>query len=472
MTAPHPTRIAGPGADPVADLMAFIDGSPTPFHAVGLAAERLTATGFGQLHPTDDWSAPPPCGFSRRDGSLVAWVLPTDAAADTPLRIVGAHTDSPNLRIRPQPDRARNTLAQLGVEVYGGALLNSWLNRDLGVAGRAFVRSEGGATPVCFSSDGPVMTVPQLAIHLDREISEHGLLLDRQLHLSPIWGGVDGSAPGGPAPSGPAPSGPAPSGPVAGFASWVAQLCGVEVTDVLSWDAMAHDCAPSALVGTGSRDHRFLSAPRLDNLCSCHAALNAIVTAAGRRDRLSAVTVVVLFDHEEVGSESATGAASAFFGSAIDRLTAHLRRGLDDDAAIEARGRSLAASWCCSADMAHATHPNYPDRHEPGHEIALGGGPVVKVNSNQRYATDAGGIAGMRLAAEAAGVNLQLYSHRGNLACGSTIGPLVAARMGISTVDVGAPQLSMHAAREVMAVADVVPYLHLIEGWLLGASPG
>ncbi|MGH9135597.1 MAG: M18 family aminopeptidase [Acidimicrobiales bacterium] len=390
------------------DLCSFIDASPSPFHAVAEAARRLEAAGFKPIDETGDWSdAAAASRFVVRDGSLVAWAGVEPGA---PLRLAAAHTDSPNLRVKPRPDGGRAGARQLAVEPYGGVLLNSWLGRDLGLSGRVAVRS-GELRPV--RDDRPVLHIPQLAIHLDREVGAHGLKLDPQSHLTPVWG--VGSPDSG------------------GFARYLTGLLDVSPDEIVAWDVMTHDLAPSTLAGP---DEELVSAPRLDNLCSAWAAVSALIS--------SGQGVVALFDHEEVGSETSRGAGSPLVGSVLERL--HGDR--------ELLHRSLAGSMCVSSDMAHATHPNYPDRHEPGHWIELNGGPVIKTNVNQRYATDARSAQAFVAACEDAGVPHQWYAHRADLPCGSTIGPITAARLGIPVVDVGAPQLAMHSARELMGSAD------------------
>jgi aspartyl aminopeptidase len=380
-------------ADAVAELSAFIDASPSPFHAVATATALLDEAGLD---------------YVVRDGALVAW---GDVSADVPLRIIGAHTDSPNLGIKPRPDTGRAGARQLAVEPYGGVLLNSWLGRDLGISGRVALRD--GSLPLV-RVDRPVLHLPQLAIHLDRDIVTAGLKVDPQAHTAPLWG-IGGPDEGS-------------------FRRFLACELGCDAGDVVAWDVMTHDLAPAAVVG---RDGELLASARLDDLCCSWAALSAIIET-GRG-------VVVLFDHEEVGSESHRGAGSPLLGDVLARL-------LPDPAA---RAAAIAGGVCASADMAHATHPNYAERHEPNHWIALGGGPVIKTNVNQRYATDARTAAVFANACDAAGVPVQWYAHRADLPCGSTIGPITAARLGMPVVDIGAPQLAMHSARELMAAADV-----------------
>ena len=390
--------------------MSFLDASPSPFHAVTEAARRLDAAGFIAV---DETSAEGAGGVERayvvRDGSIVAWA---GLGGDEPVRMIGAHTDSPNLRVKPRPDLGRDGFLQLGLEPYGGVLLNSWLGRDLGLAGRVALRD---GRMVLVRTDEPIVHLPQLAIHLDREVSSKGLLVDPQRHTSAMFG-LGSSSPGT-------------------FARWLADTVGlgVKADDVVAWDVMTFDAAPAALVGP---DESLLSSGRLDNLCSSWAALGALIES-GRG-------IVALWDHEEIGSNTNRGAASPLVDAILERLYPE----------PAARRRAIARGVCASSDMAHATHPNYPERHEPGHTIATGGGPVIKTNVNQRYATDARSAQVFVAACDVAGVDYQWYAHRADIPCGSTIGPITAARLGMSVVDVGAPMLAMHSARELMAVVD------------------
>jgi aspartyl aminopeptidase len=418
-------------------LLAFCDAAPSPYHACATAAAMLTEAGFTRLGEDAAWPGEPGGRFVVRGGTLIAWKTTADHQAHDGFRIVGAHTDSPNLRIKPHPDVAHAGCRQLGVEVYGGVLLNSWLDRDLGLSGRVAVRRDGGGAIVrLLRVDRAVCAIPQLAIHLDRDVTSRGLVVDPQTHLRPLWG--VGAGTGG------------------DFRSFVAKELGVPPDDVLGWDLMLHDLAPGALVG---RDDDMIGSARLDNLASCWAALEALTEVAPDVGG-GPVPVVCLFDHEEIGSTSDRGAGSSMLATVLERTV--LARGGDR----ETLHRALARSACLSADMAHATHPNYADRHDPQHRIALNGGPVLKLNANVRYATDAPGSAMVALAAEQAGVPLQSFAMRSDLPCGSTIGPVTAARLGITTVDVGMAQLAMHAAREHAGSHDPGRYRALLAAFL------
>jgi aspartyl aminopeptidase len=398
------------------DLRAYLDASPSPFHAAETAASTLTTAGFTAIADGADWSDLPANGFVQRDGGIVAWRNPEDLTSDTPFRLAGAHTDSPCLRVKPRPDQSHVGWKQLNVEVYGGILNNSWLDRDLGVAGRLTMPD---GSHVLVNVDEPVARVPQLAVHLDRTVNADGLTLDPQQHLRPVWG-VGLSQPGE-------------------FARWIAERAGCDVPAF--WELCLYDVQPAAVIGA---DRSLLAAGRLDNLVSCWAAVDAIVSA----DPTDSIAMIVLNDHEEVGSSSTTGAGGPLLERVLERHVA--ARGGDRDSFLQA----LALSSCISADNAHAIHPNYADRHDADHHPIVNAGPAIKINSNQRYATSSSTAAAFRRACEAADVPFQLFVSRNNMPCGSTIGPITATRLGIDTVDVGVPQLSMHSARELCGTAD------------------
>ena len=386
------------------DFMAFVTASPSPRHCVAESVRRLEAAGFVASSPYDDTVER---GFAARAGSLLAW-----RRGNATARVITAHTDSPNLRVKPQPDTTAAGLHQLGVEIYGGVLLNSWLDRDLGLAGHAIVRAETGMEIRLVSVDRPVLRVPQLAIHLDREINTKGLLLNKQQHLKPVWGLSDGSD-------------------EITMNGLLAEELGIDPDAILAFELMTFDVTPPSLWGWRNE---FIASPRIDNQLSCWAAVESLIDSEG-----DSTGVVALFDHEEVGSTSSTGADSGMLADALAGLVG---------------SHPTSDSLCVSADCAHATHPNYADRHDPDHQIALNGGPVVKVNANERYATTPLGHALFVDACERAGVAHQVFVNRSDLACGSTVGPVTAARTGLDTVDVGAPQLAMHSARETTGAQD------------------
>ena len=356
----------------------------------------------------------------RRGGSIVAWRRGPGPIEQ--FRLMGAHTDSPNLRIKPHADRRSAGFRQLGVEVYGGVLLNSWLDRDLGLSGRLSVRRDGRVDEVLFRIDRPLLRIPQLAIHLDRDVNERGLVLNRQQHLSPLWGMADG--------------------PDFRSVRRRRRRCrGVRGHRVGRDVPRPHSPDARRCAATNSS-----SAPRIDNQLSCHAAITALTASSAPAPGVA--IGFVLFDHEEVGSTTDRGAAGAFLGNVLERLA--LASGADRAGYLDALARSI----CVSADCAHGTHPNYPERHEPDHWVALNGGPVIKLNTSARYATESTTAAVFVQACEAADVPTQWFVTRSDLACGSTIGPLTAAQLGIATVDVGVAQLAMHSCREMAGSYD------------------
>jgi aspartyl aminopeptidase len=418
------TGLTTPGRAHADDLMRFVQASPTAFHAAAEAARRLSAAGFTELDLAAAWQPRAGGYYVLRGGTLIAWYLTDDALAEPSrrFRIVGSHTDSPHLRIKPRPDKGALGWRQLAVEIYGGPLLNSWLDRELGLAGRLVLR-DGSEHLV--NVDRPLMRVPQLAIHLDQEVGE-GLRLDRQQHLTPVWG-----------------IGTPRDGELIEFLASVANLPAAEIT---GWDLMAYEHTPPAYLG---RDEELFASPRLDNLLSSHANVSALISAVERGVPAGgAVPVAVAFDHEEIGSESDTGAASALLGAVLERIV--LSRGGDP----QDRTRAIADSVLLSSDVGHAVHPNYPERHDPDHHPLPNGGPILKVNASVKYATDARGRSVWTNACEAAGVPWQIFVSKNSMRCGSTIGPITAARLGVTTVDVGVALLSMHSARELGGTED------------------
>ncbi|MFO8075603.1 MAG: M18 family aminopeptidase [Egibacteraceae bacterium] len=421
--------------DLAADLCAFVDAGPSPFHVVAEMARRLDAAGYRPLAEEDAWTlAPGDRRYVVRDGgSLIAFRVGTDAPAEAGLRLVGTHTDSPTFRLRPTFDVRRHGYRLAGVEPYGGVLYHTWFDRDLDVAGRLLLRpGTPGARPESRLAllDGGPLRIPSLAIHLDRSVRTEGLKPDPQRHLVPVAGLEDDALPP--------------------LLEALAASAGRDGEDVLAHDLVLADAQPASRAGSAVR------AGRLDNLSSCHAGLHALLAA----EPGAATAVLVANDHEEVGSGSAEGAAGSFLADVVDRLVAATGGDRED------RARAVRRSLLVSCDTAHAVHPNYADRHEPSHQPALGGGPVVKSNAGQAYATDAASAAGFLAACAQAGVRAQHYVSRADLPCGSTIGPLTATRLGLPTVDVGAPILSMHSIREQADARDIGPLLRALAAHL------
>jgi aspartyl aminopeptidase len=408
------------------DLMTYLAASPSPYHAVANAAERLEKAGFRQVSETDAWDGSLGGKYVLRGGAIIAWYVPEGAEPHTPFRIVGAHTDSPNLRVKPRPDSGAHGWRQVAVEIYGGPLLNSWLDRDLGLAGRLSLRD---GTNRLVNIDRPLLRVPQLAIHLDRSVSSEGLKLDKQRHLQPVWGLGDDVRDGD-------------------LIAFLEQELGLPSGEVTGWDLMTHSVEPPAYLG---RDKELLAGPRMDNLLSVHAATAALAAVATSGDGPSYIPVLAAFDHEENGSQSDTGADGPLLGGVLERSV--FSRG----GSYEDRARAFAATICLSSDTGHAVHPNYAERHDPTHHPRADAGPLLKVNVNNRYATDGSGRAVFAAACEKSGVPFQTFVSNNSMPCGTTIGPITAARHGIQTVDIGVAILSMHSARELCGAKD--PYL-------------
>ncbi|MDP2133702.1 MAG: M18 family aminopeptidase [Sulfuritalea sp.] len=408
------------------ELIAFIDASPSPWHAVASAEQRLLAHGFTRLEEDARWQlvAGGRHYVVRGGASIIAFVLGSRALAEGGFRIVGAHTDSPGLRVKPRPALAGDGLARLGVEVYGGPILATFADRDLSLAGRVVLRGKTGPQARLLRFERPLLRLPNLAIHMNREVNEQGLKLNKQTELPLILGLLD-----------------AEDDAEARLRTLLAAAAQADAADLLSWELAVHDVQRGSLWGA---EEEFIASRQLDNLASCHAALAALMATAPP----AATCVVALFDHEEVGSESAAGAGGSFVSDVLARIA--LQTGVDG----EDRHRALARSFFISADMAHAYQPNFPAAYEPDHKVMVNRGPVIKTNANQRYATGAATAARFMGLCEQAGVPCQQYSHRGDLGCGSTIGPIVAARLGIASVDVGTPMWAMHSARESAGALD------------------
>ena len=398
-------------------LIRHLNASVSPAHSVEYSADRLRAAGFvetafGRLNEDV-----PARGFIAEAGLLLAWTLPQQSTRQ--FRIVGAHTDSPCLKVKPLPDAGSFGWKQIGVEVYGGILNNSWLDRDLGLAGRV-VLTDGTVKNV--RVDQAIARIPQLAIHLDREVNDRGLVLDKQVHLAPIWG-LGQYRPGE-------------------FADFLSEHMSVSTSDIALWDIALYDLTPASLLG---QDLSLLASGRLDNQVSCWAATEGLIAASSSELSGDTASVIALFDHEEVGSESTHGASGPRLAWLLEALHAGTRTEFHE---------ALSRSHCISADNAHAVHPNYPDRHEPAHRPMPNLGPVLKVNANQRYATSPESAAVFLRTCDLAGVPHQVFVSKNTMPCGSTIGPITSTQLGIPTVDVGVAQLSMHSARELCGAND------------------
>lgn len=395
------------------DLASFVEASPSSFHAVAEMARRLRSAAFIEVTESAGWPAESGDFFVIRDGAIIAW-RSASISGLTPFRIIGAHTDSPGFKLKPKPTIGSFGWLQAGVEVYGGPLYNSWLDRELEFAGR-LVFGDGSSELV---RTGPFLRFPQLAVHLDRAVNSEGLTLNPQHHLTPVIG-----------------TGQPGDFDVVGHLAGLASRSGA---DVVGYDVVVADTAAPRRFGL---DDRLFASGRLDNLSSVHAGLTALLSSGAPAE---STVVFAAFDHEEVGSNSTSGASGSFLEAVLTRLSPD---------PVE-RARAFATSFCLSADAGHAVHPNYPERHDPANRPLVNAGPLLKINANQRYATDAFGAAEWAAACSQAGVRSQEFVSSNAVPCGSTIGPLTATRLGIRTVDVGIALLSMHSARELCGVDD------------------
>ncbi|MCT1789034.1 M18 family aminopeptidase [Dermabacter hominis] len=405
------------------ELGRFVSQSPSSFHAAATVKASLIDQGFLELDESEAWTSVTAGGryVVTRDGSVIAFVVPDTAVSTTALRIFGAHTDSPALKLKPKSSITSHGFNQVGVEVYGGALFNSFLDRDLKLAGR-IVLMDGEEVLV---HTGPYLRVPQLAVHLDRAVNRDGLTLDAQKHLQPITGLAEGGE--------------------HDVLADLAAIAGINPQHIAGYDIVTVDAQEPQLIGAR---REFLASARLDNLLSTFAGLEAIKAQdASANDHIS---LFIANDHEEVGSASRSGAAGPFLEDVLARLYSAL------GASDEERRRAFNRSIVVSSDVGHSVHPNYPERHDPANQPIAGKGPILKINADQRYATDARGAAFWARACAHAGIEYQEFVSNNSMPCGSTIGPITATRLGMTTVDVGVPILSMHSCRELTAVSD--PY--------------
>ncbi|MDC0663525.1 M18 family aminopeptidase [Marinobacter sp. SS21] len=405
------------------NLLTFLERSPTPWHAVARMAEQLDQAGFQRLDERDAWQLESSCGYYvvRNGSSLVAFRTGSGRPIERGIRMVGAHSDSPCLKVKPNPEIRRKGYFQLGVEMYGGVLLNPWFDRDLSLAGRVtYLDNAGQVADTLVDFRKPVAFIPSLAIHLDRE-ANNSRSVNPQTDLPPILMQV-------------------PESDSTSFTDLLkAQIAtespGLEVDRVLGYELSFYDAQPPSIVGL--RDE-FIASARLDNLLSCYIGIQALLAGDG-----SEPSLFVCNDHEEVGSVSAEGAQGPFLSSVLERWCGN-----------EDKTRIIARSMMISADNAHGIHPNYIDRHDANHGPVINQGPVIKVNHNQRYATNSRSAALYRHISDELGLPHQSFVVRSDMACGSTIGPLTAGMLGITTLDIGVPQFGMHSIRELAGARD------------------
>ncbi|HEY8036743.1 MAG TPA: M18 family aminopeptidase [Methylobacter sp.] len=415
----------------VQNLLDFIDASPSPWHVVKtIEAQLETQTPpWQRLDETAKWTLKPGGRYYvvRDDSSIVLFIQGQKPLAETGFKIIGAHTDSPGLRIKPNAASTTDGLLRLGVEIYGGPILATFTDRDLSLAGRiAYKNDQDEIASVLVRFDQPLLRLPNLAIHMNRAVNEEGLKLQKQTELPLILSALTEE-----------------QLPQAYFSALLQQQSGVVATRILSWDLAVYDTQKGAFWGAESE---FYADSQLDNLASCHAALQALLDGAVIQS--DSTRVCALFDHEEIGSQSNKGAEGSFLPDILQRIASATATDSEDYA------RALAKSFMISADMAHAYQPNFPNSYDPDHKVIVNKGPVIKVNANHRYSSESVSAAMFAGWCEQAGVPYQKYSHRCDLPCGSTIGPITSARLGIRSIDVGSPMWAMHSIRESAGVLD------------------
>lgn len=419
------TNISPQARETAQDLLNFIDASPSPWHAVQSTVQRLNQAGYKELAETQTWQlhAGGKYYVTRGGASVIAFTIGQQAIANTGFRMVGAHTDSPGLRLKPHAAYSSDSLIRIGVEVYGGPILATFTDRDLSIAGRVVARTANGTETLLVKFDNALMRLPNLAIHMNREVNDKGLKLNKQTELPLLFAednGTDADQQ---------------------LLGHIAKHLNIQADSILTFELNVYDTQKGIIWGA---NQEFIANSQLDNLASCHAAVTALVDT----DLPDSTVICALFDHEEVGSESATGASGSLLADVTKRICAS--QNLDE----EARLRALANSFFISADMAHAYHPNHPSAYEPCHHAKVNHGPVIKTNANQRYSTNAETAAHFITLCERAKVPYQQYAHRTDLGCGSTIGPIIASGLGIASVDVGSAMWAMHSIRESAGVLD------------------
>lgn len=419
------------------DLADFVAASPTSFHAAANVGARLEAAGFTRLNENDTWGSHAATGrhYVIRDGAIIAWA---GTAQHRGYRVLGAHTDSPGFKVKPSPSVRTFNWNQVGVEIYGGPLLNSWLDRELRLAGRLTVLVNGALEDRLVATDA-IARLPQLAIHLDRD-TNNGLKLDKQGNTYPVWGFGDST------------------GDVLTYLAERAEGGPVDREAIVGYDLMFADAQEPRVFGENSE---LFASGRLDNLSSVHAGLTALERFVASDAAATSQHTIMLaaFDHEEIGSATRSGAAGPFLEDVLVRLSAARGESPED------YRRDISGSVCLSSDAGHLIHPNYAGHHDTSVRPLPGGGPLLKINANQRYATDSVGAGIFAQSCAYAGVPYQEFVSNNNVPCGSTIGPITATRLGMRTVDVGVGLLSMHSARELVAVQDMAYMSRAIEGF-------
>lgn len=455
--------------------MSFVNSSPSPYHAVQTSKALLSSAGFVEISERSDWSKIIETGkkyfLTRNGSSIVAFGVGQKWQPGNGISMIGAHTDSPVLRVKPNSKRTAAGYKQVGVETYGGGLWNTWFDRDLSLAGRVLVKDQasGVISPKLIQIKKPILRIPTLAIHLNRGAADK-FEFNKEKDLFPILGLVEKELNKGTETQETTseseetkdseqddslfyPLGKVEERHDKTLIDLIAEEAGVSVTDIEDFELVLYDTQPSVL---GGINDEFIFSPRHDNLNSSYTSLTALIESVKEPSSLeneSGIRLVTLFDHEEIGSNSAQGADSNLLLAVLTRLASLSSKSITSNASSPYQ--TFSRSFLISADMAHAIHPNYQAKHESSHQPQMNKGPVIKVNANQRYATNSPGIVLVKQAATLAKVPLQLFVTRNDSPCGSTIGPILASKLGVVTLDIGSPQLSMHSIRETAGTWDV-----------------
>ncbi|GKZ17121.1 hypothetical protein AbraIFM66951_006808 [Aspergillus brasiliensis] len=482
------SKIAQSFKQPALDFLSFVNASPTPFHAVQSAKELLAKAGFQEIKEKDSWASTCRPGgkyyLTRNQSTIIAFAVGKKWKPGNPISMIGAHTDSPVLRVKPVSNKRGEGYVQVGVETYGGGIWHTWFDRDLGVAGRAMVRNgDGSIVQKLIKIDRPILRIPTLAIHLDRQET---FAFNKETQLFPIAGLVaaelnrtGASEEADKAASKESNEDKGDLSPLKAITErhhpylveLIAAEAGVKPLDVLDFEMILFDTQKSNL---GGLLEEFIFSPRLDNLNSSFCATVGLIDSvadASALDEEPAIRLIALFDHEEIGSRTAQGADSNILPSVIRRLSVLPSTSGDGADIATAYEQTLSTSFLVSADMAHGIHPNYTAKYENDHRPQINKGPVIKINANARYATNSPGIVLLQEVARKAGedvgekVPLQLFVVRNDSSCGSTIGPMLSAALGARTLDLGNPQLSMHSIRETGGTYDVAHSIRLFTGF-------
>ncbi|KAF1984281.1 peptidase M18, aminopeptidase I [Aulographum hederae CBS 113979] len=501
--APPKAPTSQPSLESAEDFLSFVNASPTPFHAVKSAKERLEKAGFKQIKERDSWSSLKPGSkyyLTRNGSSIVAFAIGKKWQPGNPISMIGAHTDSPCLRIKPVSKKQNDGFLQVGVETYGGGLWHTWFDRDLSIAGRAMVKDKDGSiTSKLIKVEKPILRVPTLAIHLDRQET---FAFNKETQLFPIAGLVaaelnrQGKSEGENVDSKPESTSFEPIKPLTDrhhtfVVELIAKEAGVDPEQIEDFEMVLYDTQKSCI---GGLNDELIFSARLDNLMMSFCSTMGIIHSLSSTSALDSdptIRLIALFDHEEIGSLTAQGADSNLLPSVLRRLSVlgssdsgsessddSYHKVVDTATSYE---QSLATSFLISADMAHSVHPNYPAKYESSHRPEMNRGTVIKINANARYATNSPGIVLLQEVARRAkpasspfcasasspGVPLQLFVVRNDSSCGSTIGPMLSAALGARTLDLGNPQLSMHSIRETCGAWDVEHAVNLFDSFFV-----